>query len=98
MLYSTSAVGASRRHYRGQDGRQAHALLHDQRGDIVRLLAACSLGGAGHLTPLVPFLHAADRRGDNVLVTGPPALTEMVDRTGFAFAPGGEPAEAAVAP
>ena len=64
----------------------------------MRVLAACSLGGAGHLQPLVPFLAAARRRGDETLVIGPPALRSMVGRAGFAFAPGGEPAEADVAP
>jgi UDP:flavonoid glycosyltransferase YjiC (YdhE family) len=64
----------------------------------VRVLAACSLGGAGHLGPLLPFLGAARRRGDTVLVTGPAALTDMVERAGFSFVPGGEPAEAEVAP
>jgi UDP:flavonoid glycosyltransferase YjiC (YdhE family) len=63
----------------------------------VRVLAACSLGGAGHLNPLLAFLAAAERRGDETLVIGPPAVREMVERTGFWFAAGGEPPEAAVA-
>lgn len=64
----------------------------------MRLLAACSLGGAGHLHPLLPFLAAARRRGHDTLVIGPPALRDMVERTGFPFEPGGEPAEDEVAP
>jgi len=64
----------------------------------LRVLAACSLGGAGHLQPLRPFLAAARRRGDETLVVGPPALRELVELTGEAFAPGGEPSEADVAP
>jgi hypothetical protein len=64
----------------------------------VRVLAACSLGGASHLNPLLPLLAAADRRGDDTLVVGPPALGDMVERTGFAFHAGGEPGEAAIAP
>ena len=64
----------------------------------MRVLAACSLGGAGHLNPLLPFLAAARRRGDETLVVGPPALRELVERTGYAFRPGGEPSEAQVAP
>lgn len=64
----------------------------------MRVLAACSLGGAGHLNPLVTFLAAARRRGDETLVVGPPALKEMVELTGYAFEPGGEPSEAEVAP
>jgi UDP:flavonoid glycosyltransferase YjiC (YdhE family) len=63
----------------------------------VRVLAACSLGGAGHLHPLLPFLDAARRRGDDTLVVGPAALAGLVDGTGHPFAPGGEPPEAAVA-
>jgi UDP:flavonoid glycosyltransferase YjiC (YdhE family) len=64
----------------------------------VRVLAACSLGGAGHLHPLLPFLAAARRRGDETLVVGPPALSDLVERAGYAFRPGGEPPEADVAP
>ena len=64
----------------------------------MRVLAACSLGGAGHLHPLLTFLAAAARRGDETLVVGPPALKEMVEREGYTFRSGGEPAEAEVAP
>jgi UDP:flavonoid glycosyltransferase YjiC (YdhE family) len=60
----------------------------------MRVLAACSLGGDGHLSPLVPFLAAAQERGDETLVIGPPALKDMVDQAGFSFRAGGEPAEA----
>jgi len=62
------------------------------------VLAACSLGGAGDLNPLLPFLAAAHRRGDETLVVGPPALKEMVELTGHPFWVGGEPVEAEVAP
>jgi len=44
------------------------------------------------------FVSAAERRGDDTLVIGPPALQEMVERAGHPFAPGGEPPEAVVAP
>lgn len=64
----------------------------------MRVLAACSLGGAGHLHPLVPFLDAARRRGDDTLVAGPAALARLVEATGHPFAPGGEPPEDVVAP
>jgi len=64
----------------------------------MRVLAACSLGGAGHLNPLLPLLAAARRRGDETLIIGPPALRGLVQRTGHAFLAGGEPAEAQVAP
>jgi hypothetical protein len=63
----------------------------------MRILAACSLGGAGHFNPLVPFLRAAGRRQDEVLVVGPPALREMVESAGFLFRAGGEPSEEQVA-
>jgi UDP:flavonoid glycosyltransferase YjiC (YdhE family) len=64
----------------------------------MRVLAACSLGGAGHLNPLLPVLAAARRRGDETLIVGPPALRELVGRTGHAFLAGREPAEGQVVP
>jgi UDP:flavonoid glycosyltransferase YjiC (YdhE family) len=64
----------------------------------MRVLAACSLGGSGHLQPLRPFLDAARRRGSETLVVGPPAIARLVEETGHDFAAGGEPPEAAVAP
>jgi hypothetical protein len=64
----------------------------------MRVLASCSLGGAGHLGPLLPFLGAARRRGDDALVVGPAALGDMAARAGVSFVAGGEPAEADVAP
>jgi UDP:flavonoid glycosyltransferase YjiC (YdhE family) len=64
----------------------------------MRVLAACSLGGAGHLGPLLPFLGAARRRGDETLVIGPPAMAAMVEETGFTFVAGGEPTEDEIAP
>ena len=63
----------------------------------MRTLAACSLGGAGHLNPLLPFLTAARRRGDDTLVVGPQALASIVRDAGYPFAAGGEPPESAVA-
>jgi hypothetical protein len=63
----------------------------------MRTLAACSLGGAGHLNPLLPFIDASKGRGDEVLVAGPPALREMVEDAGYPFWPGGEPLESEVA-
>jgi UDP:flavonoid glycosyltransferase YjiC (YdhE family) len=64
----------------------------------VRVLAACSLGGAGHLRPLVPFLDAARRLGHRTVVVGPPAMATMLEETGHPFELGGEPREDAVAP
>lgn len=64
----------------------------------MRILGACSLGGAGHLGPMVPVLAAAQRRGDDVVVIGPPSMGEMISRAGFTFLPGGEPEESVIAP
>lgn len=64
----------------------------------MRVLGACSLGGAGHLNPMAPVLAAAARRGHDVLVIGPPALRDMVAGAGFAFRAGGEPDERDIAP
>jgi UDP:flavonoid glycosyltransferase YjiC (YdhE family) len=63
----------------------------------VRILASCSLGGSGHWQPLLPFLRAAKQRGDEVLVAGPHALSEMVEESGFTFWSCGEPTEQGVA-
>jgi hypothetical protein len=62
----------------------------------MRVLAACSLGGAGHLQPLLSFLDEALRSGHETLVVCPPALTAMVEETGHRYQAGGEPPEAAV--
>ena len=64
----------------------------------VRVLAACSLGGAGHLRPLVPFLDQVRRSDGETLVVGPPALAGMVKATGHPFLAGGEPPEEQVRP
>ncbi len=64
----------------------------------VRVLAACSMGGAGHLGPLRPFLDAARRAGHDTVVIAPPTMAAMVEATGYEFWPGGEPPEADVAP
>jgi UDP:flavonoid glycosyltransferase YjiC (YdhE family) len=64
----------------------------------MRVLAACSLGGAGHLQPLLPLLAAAERRGDEVQVIAPASMQEMVETAGYRFVVGAEPPEADVAP
>jgi UDP:flavonoid glycosyltransferase YjiC (YdhE family) len=48
----------------------------------MKILAACSLAGAGHLNPLLAFLAVAKRRGAEVVVVGPPAPDDMVRRSG----------------
>ena len=64
----------------------------------MRVLATCSLGGAGHLQPLLPVLRAAREQGHETLVVGPPALAQMVEETGHRFEAGDEPPESEVAP
>jgi UDP:flavonoid glycosyltransferase YjiC (YdhE family) len=64
----------------------------------MRVLAAVSLGGAGHLGPLRPFLDAARRAGHATAVVAPPAMEEMVQSAGHPFVRGGEPPESDVAP
>jgi hypothetical protein len=54
----------------------------------VRVLFA-STQGAGHFNPLVPFLEACLRNGDEVLVVGPPTL----DPGGYPFRVGAQPPE-----
>lgn len=58
----------------------------------VRVLFACTRG-AGHFNPLVPFADACLRGGHDVLVVGPPALAETVERAGYPFACGAAPPE-----
>jgi UDP:flavonoid glycosyltransferase YjiC (YdhE family) len=64
----------------------------------VRVLGACSLGGAGHLQPLFPLLDAARARGDDTLVVAPLGLAPLVERTPHPFVAGGEPPESSIAP
>ncbi len=61
----------------------------------MRVLGACSLGGSGHLQPLLPFLAAAEQMGHDVLVAGPPAIEGLV--TDAPFWACGEPAERDIA-
>lgn len=56
------------------------------------------MGGAGHLNPLLPVFAAARRRGDDVLVVGPPSMRQQVADAGYQFQAGGEPPERDVAP
>ena len=62
------------------------------------MLAACSLGGAGHFNPLLAFLAAASAKGYEVLVVGPESMDGTVRDAGHAFQGGGEPAEDEIAP
>ena len=62
----------------------------------MRVLFA-STRGAGHFNPLVPFIEAALRGGHEVMVAGPPALGETVERAGYRFWCGEAPDEDALA-
>ncbi|MGA8725195.1 MAG: glycosyltransferase [Acidimicrobiales bacterium] len=64
----------------------------------MRILGACSLGGAGHFRPLLPLLDAALARGDETLVVATPGLQHLVEGAGHRFVAGGEPNESAIAP
>jgi len=50
-----------------------------------------STAGAGHFGPLVPILDALERRGDDVLVVGPPSLQAVPAVAGRQFWAGEEP-------
>ena len=56
----------------------------------MRVLVA-STGGAGHFGPLVPFIEALSRSGDQVLLVVPPQLEATVAALGHPFRLAGEP-------
>ena len=60
----------------------------------MRVLLACSLGGMGHLDPLLPFAHALRRRGHDVTLLVPPALAPRV--AGLPHVVGEQPPQAVV--
>lgn len=64
----------------------------------MRVLAACSLGGAGHLLPLAPFLETARQRGDMTAVLAPASMARHVEAMGMELLAGEEPPEELVAP
>jgi UDP:flavonoid glycosyltransferase YjiC (YdhE family) len=57
----------------------------------VRVLLGCSLGGLGHLMPLVAVAEAFGRLGHEPLVLVPPSLAEAASEAGVAVRVGGEP-------
>lgn len=61
------------------------------------MLAACSLGGAGHFLPLTPFLDAASQRGDRTAVLAPASMALHVEAMGIDLIGGEEPPEELVA-
>jgi UDP:flavonoid glycosyltransferase YjiC (YdhE family) len=52
---------------------------------------SCSVGGAGHLNPLRPFIDSLVQEGDEVLLIVPPSLEEHAAALGCPFRIGGEP-------
>lgn len=54
-------------------------------------MLVASTGGAGHFGPLVPFIDALARRGDEVLLVVPPQLEATVAPMGHPFRLGAEP-------
>lgn len=63
----------------------------------MRVLFACSLGGAGHLDPLGPFVEAVRAGGDEVLFVVPPSLEPRLAALGCPYRLGGAPPEAELA-
>jgi hypothetical protein len=61
---------------------------------VVRVLLASSLGGIGHLTPVVAAARAWRRLGHQTLVLVPPSLTAEMERTGLPYRVGDEPPRA----
>lgn len=57
----------------------------------MRVLLGCSLGGLGHLTPVVAAARALDGLGHDTVVLVPPALSDAAADTGVEFRVGGEP-------
>ena len=57
-----------------------------------------STGGAGHFTPLVPWIEASLRRGHKILVVGPAKLAEITAGSGYPMRIGGSPTPEEVAP
>ena len=62
----------------------------------VRVLIGCSLGGQGHLIPLVNVGRAIERAGHQTLFLVPPALEQSARETGLPFRVGDEPPRAFV--
>jgi UDP:flavonoid glycosyltransferase YjiC (YdhE family) len=57
---------------------------------VSRVLIAAT-GGTGHITPLLPFAEAFARRGDDVLLIGPPSLAKTVRDNGYQVRTGEAP-------
>ncbi|MGO9977315.1 MAG: glycosyltransferase [Solirubrobacteraceae bacterium] len=62
----------------------------------MRVLLGCSLGGLGHLTPVVAVARALGRLGHDTIVLVPPSLAEAAADAGVAFRVGGQPPHATI--
>lgn len=62
----------------------------------MRILLTSSLGGVGHLTPIVAAARASLRLGHDALVLVPPSLADRIERTGIPFRVGHQPSKAFV--
>jgi UDP:flavonoid glycosyltransferase YjiC (YdhE family) len=62
----------------------------------MRVLLASSLGGVGHLEPVVAVGQALRRMRHDPMVLAPPSLKTAVERTGLPYAIGAQPPAAAV--
>ncbi len=51
----------------------------------MRILATCSIGGAGHLDPLLPILDALAGLGHEIMLVAPGDLAQHLERSGHAF-------------
>jgi UDP:flavonoid glycosyltransferase YjiC (YdhE family) len=58
---------------------------------VVRVLLGCSLGGLGHLTPVVAAAQALGRLGHDPVVLVPPSLSDAATEAGVPFRVGGQP-------
>lgn len=57
----------------------------------MKVLATCSIGGAGHLGPLVPILDALAGLGHETLLVAPRSLAQHLERSGHAFRMAADP-------
>jgi UDP:flavonoid glycosyltransferase YjiC (YdhE family) len=61
-----------------------------------RVVLGCSLGGLGHLTPVVTVARALAGLGHDPIVLVPPSLSDAAAETEVAFRVGGEPPRAVI--
>lgn len=60
-------------------------------GHAVRVLLGCSLGGLGHLTPVLAAARALNRLGHETVILVPPSLADTAAQAGVAFRVGAQP-------